>query len=66
MKHFSYTKSRCLTNTPPKRVVEFVKQRDLVYERWCIRCWVNEGKILVNRRALSLAEGSIQTFAWMN
>jgi hypothetical protein len=22
-----------------------VKQRDLVYERWCIKCWFSEGKI---------------------
>jgi hypothetical protein len=29
----------------PKRVGVLVKQRELVYDRRCIRCWCNKGKI---------------------
>ena len=29
----------------PKRVGVLVKQRDFVYERWCIKCWFTEDQI---------------------
>jgi len=56
MHHLPYAKSGCLTNTPtrlhedgtddPRNAPEclVVKQRDLVCESWCIKCWFNDGK----------------------
>ena len=56
MHHLPYAKSGCLANTPtrlsedgadePRNAPEYlvVKQCDLVYESWCIKCWFNDGK----------------------
>jgi len=56
MHHLSCAKSGCLTNTrtrlpvdgadEPRNALEYlaVKQRDLVYENWCIKRWFNDGK----------------------
>ena len=35
MHRLSYTKSRCLTDTPTRQT------RDLVYERKVMKCWFN-------------------------
>ena len=32
----------------PKRVGVLLTQRDLVYEKWRIKCWFNEGKVRTN------------------
>ena len=32
----------------PRSIGVLVKERDLVYGRWSIKCWLNEGKINTN------------------
>jgi hypothetical protein len=78
MHHLSYAKSGCLTNTPtrlpedcadePRNASEYmaVKQRDVVYERWCNECWFNEGKINVRiMRSMYNTETNIWS-AWQS
>jgi hypothetical protein len=61
MHQLSYIKSRCLTtkysgecqsssvSSSGSLVGVSAKQRDLAYERWRIKRWLNEGKINMNR-----------------
>jgi hypothetical protein len=77
VRYISYTKSLCLPNTPTrfllpeegtktptKRVGILVKQRDVVYERNCIKCWFNEGEIniLICLSVLSLQKLHIRVY----